>query len=406
MTTLGAELCGRGHRVTLFGALDIKRKVVAAGLDFRALGAVDYPEGSVSQQLSRLGNLSGLAALKLTINQLQEGARVVLDEAPGVMSDMRIEALLVDQVSAEGGTVADILGIPYLTVCNALILNQEPRVPPALTLWPYTSSWAGVLRNLIGYTVINRLSQPVQGVINQHRQRWGLPLYNNINDSCSKLVQLSQQPKEFEFPRHALAEYFHFTGPYINQATREPIAFPFEKLTGQPLIYASLGTLHNQHFNIFNCIAAACLGLNVQLVISFGGIGNQVTLQKLPENSIIVEYAPQLELLQKAALAITHAGMNTVLEALSNGVPLVAIPIATDQKGVAARVLWSGTGEIISFERLSVSKLKAAIQLVLANKSFKTNTTKVKEAIDRAGGVSHAANIIELAISTGKPVVR
>jgi len=38
---------------------------------------------------------------------------------------------------------------------------------------------------------------------------------------------------------------------------------------------------------------------------------------------LVVEYAPQLELLAKARLTITHAGLNTVLDSLSNGVPLV-----------------------------------------------------------------------------------
>lgn len=61
------------------------------------------------------------------------------------------------------------------------------------------------------------------------------------------------------------------------------------------------------------------------------------SLPELPGNPIVVNYAPQLELLKIADLTITHAGVNTTLESLSNGVPLVAIPITNDQPGVAAR---------------------------------------------------------------------
>lgn len=64
--------------------------------------------------------------------------------------------------------------------------------------------------------------------------------------------------------------------------------------------------------------------------------------------SIVVEFAPQLELLKCAALCITHAGLNTALECLSNGLPMVAIPITNDQPGVAARSEWMGTGEMVS----------------------------------------------------------
>ncbi|WLT39734.1 hypothetical protein NON20_10065 [Synechocystis sp. B12] len=66
----------------------------------------------------------------------------------------------------------------------------------------------------------------------------------------------------------------------------------------------------------------------------------------LPGNPLVVNYAPQLELLQRTALTITHAGLNTTLECLNNAVPMVAIPIANDQPGVAARIAWAGVGNL------------------------------------------------------------
>jgi UDP:flavonoid glycosyltransferase YjiC (YdhE family) len=47
MTTLGHELQRRGHRVTVFGLLDIQPNVVSAGLSFWTLGETDYPLGSL-----------------------------------------------------------------------------------------------------------------------------------------------------------------------------------------------------------------------------------------------------------------------------------------------------------------------------------------------------------------------
>jgi UDP:flavonoid glycosyltransferase YjiC (YdhE family) len=93
------------------------------------------------------------------------------------------------------------------------------------------------------------------------------------------LAQISQQVAEFEFPRTALPEVFHFTGPLYDTAGREPTAFPYEKLTEQPLIYASMGTLQNRSQQIFTMIAEACLGLDAQLVISLGGSSSPNSLQ-------------------------------------------------------------------------------------------------------------------------------
>ena len=45
---------------------------------------------------------------------------------------------------------------------------------------------------------------------------------------------------------------------------------------------------------------------------------------------IVVNRAPQLELLKRATLCITHAGLHTTLEALARGVALAAIPVTND----------------------------------------------------------------------------
>jgi MGT family glycosyltransferase len=166
-----------------------------------------------------------------------------------------------------------------------------------------------------------------------------------------------------------------------------------------------MGTLQNRLIWVFQTIASACEVLDAQLVISLGGSAKPESLPDLPGNPLIVEYAPQLKLLEKATLMITHAGMNTTMECVKNGVPMVAIPVANDQPGVAARIAWTGAGEVLPLSRLNVPRLRAAIQQVLTQDSYKNNATRLQAAINRAGGVRRAADIVEQAISTNKPVL-
>lgn len=153
-------------------------------------------------------------------------------------------------------------------------------------------------------------------------------------------------------------------------------------------------------------IAEACHGLDVQLVIALGGGCTPESLPDLPGSPLVVGLAPQLDLLQRSTLTITHAGMNTTLESLSNGVPMVAIPIANDQPGVAARIAWTGTGEVVPLKRLSVSRLRRAIKQVLTEDSYKKNALSLQASIQRAGGARKAADIVEQVIATGKSVTR
>ncbi|WP_417731669.1 glycosyltransferase [Rosistilla oblonga] len=131
------------------------------------------------------------------------------------------------------------------------------------------------------------------------------------------LHRVSQQPAELEFPRSDLLERFHSTGPFHNDVGRTPIEFPFDQLTGQPLVYASLGTIHGNMNKLFHQIAEACTSLDVQLVISLGGSMEGESIPSYPGSPLVVRYAPQIDLLDPAALTITHGGMNTTLECLT-----------------------------------------------------------------------------------------
>lgn len=406
MLSLGKELIKRGHRVTLFGILDAKSKTVAAELEFQIIGKEKFLAGAVAKFFTQQRQATGLAAFRYTtINLLTQLAAVMLREAPGLIKAAGVEALLVDQCSWEGGTIADLLGIPFVTICNALMLNIEAGVPPAFTLWKYNPAWWARLRNQVVYMLPNPFTKPIQDLIYRYRQECKLTPYSGLNDAFSQLAQLSQTPAEFEFPRKELPPWFHFTGPYDSSASWKRIPFPYEKLTGKPLIYAAMGTLQNHRIDIFQKIASACEELDAQLVISLGIPDQPESLPKFAGNPLIVGYAPQLELLKKAALGITHAGMNTAMACLSNGVPMVAIPVTDEQPGIAKRIAWAGVGEVVPLKQLSVKRLQKTVKQVLREDFYKQNALRLQGAVQRSGGVNRAIDIIEKAVSTGKPVL-
>jgi UDP:flavonoid glycosyltransferase YjiC (YdhE family) len=78
----------------------------------------------------------------------------------------------------------------------------------------------------------------------------------------------------------------------------------------------------------------------------------------------------QIELLKRPALCITHAGLNTALESLAQGVPMVAIPIGYDQPGVAARIAHHGVGEFVEIGDLTVRHLAELIRTVLNTPAY------------------------------------
>jgi MGT family glycosyltransferase len=402
--TLGRALKNRGYNVSLIAKPDGQYKAKAAGLNFLPLGEKIYPTGSMAQQTARLGEMSGTDGLHYTIELFTEYAQTILREAPDVIRAAGIDALVVDEVTGAASSVAEALGLPFVTISNAC-LQAESSIPPPFTCWSYDPSPAGCERNRGFYARFAQLLLPYRSMTNAYRREWGLPRVNALSEYLSPLAQITQQPAFFDFPRRELHPCFHYTGPFHDDLSGDAVEFPFDKLNGKPLIYASMGTVQNRLGYIFEMIANACAGFDAQLVISLGCHDQSVPCY-LPGNPLVVPYAPQLALLQRATLVITHSGLNTVLETLSQGVPMVAIPITNDQPGVAARLAYIGAGMVVPLDELNVVRLRDAIQQVLTDKKYQRSAQMAQQEIRQINGVQQAADIALQALTTRNPVPR
>jgi MGT family glycosyltransferase len=251
--------------------------------------------------------------------------------------------------------------------------------------------------------MLSRFANRLFKAVNRKRTEWGIEPLKKWPDALSSLAQIAQLPAALEFEidhRHPL---LHYTGPFVDAGQRPKIDFAWDRLDGRPLVYASLGTLQNGSKRIFRVIAEACAGLPVQLVLSLGGGIGPDQLGVLHGDPLVVKYAPQLELVKRAAAVITHAGINTTLESLSEGVPLVCIPIGNDQPGVASRVAMRGAGVVVPWRRLSAKRLRSAVRAVLEDASYRRAARRVQTAIQQADGLNRAADIIEDVLKIRQP---
>ena len=224
----------------------------------------------------------------------------------------------------------------------------------------------------------------------------GIELNRDGYNTTSKLAWITQTPKQFDFQSAHWPTEFHHTGPFVDESTRAEIDFPWNELTGEPLIYASMGTLQNGLVDVFREICAATTKYkNMQLVLSIGNNMDKQKIGTLPKNAIVVKNAPQVELLKRASLCITHAGCNTVLESLMYGVPQIAIPIAHDQPGIARRIVENGTGLYMALENLTAKGLATLIDEILSNGAYRESARKLQESIAQCNGLSAAANLLE-----------
>jgi zeaxanthin glucosyltransferase len=401
MTTLARKLKARGHDVVFLSVPDTEPFVRAAELPFIAFCENDFPVGSLAKSMAALSKLQGQAALEMAIKSVANAMESAFRNLPRTLRDTNVDALVLDESQRGLGAVPLHLGMPYVHVSNALPFDFSGNTPVCTFDWQHETTPEALARNQAGVRSLLQTYEPITSVAHAYAKKVGLDVdWTDPFATISKLAWLTQMPEEFDFKISHWPAQFRYTGPFHDGLGRIESDFPWNRLTGEPLIYASMGTLQNGLESVFTSIAEA-VGARpgMQLVLSIGPSLDPEKISSLPANSIVVKNAPQIELLKRSTLCITHAGLNTALESLTQGVPMVAIPVSIDQPGVAARIAYTKTGAYVSLRELSTSRLSTLIDDVLGNPKYRQNANKMREAIVRTNGLEKAADLLEQAFN-------
>ncbi|GAA2133087.1 glycosyltransferase [Kitasatospora kazusensis] len=364
-----AELAARGHPTAWAGLPELLGPL--AGPD-AAVFPCEVPDSGPGGTAQRPPELRGPAALKF----LWEDFLVPLAEAmaPGVAAAVqrfRPDVLLVDQQAVAGALVAERLGLPWATSATT-----SAEFTGALDGMPLVDAWiSGLLTGLRG-----RIGDPA---------RTGDPRF-------SPYLTLAFTTPELTGPVTGKAGPIRCVGPAV-AARRTGPPFPWQWLDpGRATVLVTLGTANTDTGEAFLTACREALRARagrLQAVIVDPGA---VLGSPAPDPDVLVlPSVPQLELLERAAAVVCHAGHNTVCEALWHGVPLVVAPIRDDQPVVAGQVVAAGAGVRVRFGRTGAARLGQALDAVLDDPAHRDAARRVGASFRAAGGATRAADHLE-----------
>jgi zeaxanthin glucosyltransferase len=299
------------------------------------------------------------------------------------------------------------LGMPYAILSNALHFDYSGYTPLCVYGWRHENTPEAVKRNRQGVSKFTQMLIRSNAEVIAQAEKAGIKAnWEDPSSLFSDRPWITQCPREFDFESSHWPDQFHYAGPFHDGKGRLDFPFPWDRLTGEPIVYASMGTVQVGNADLFSAIAAAVSKhKGLQLVLAIGNVLRPEQIGSVPNNAIVVNNAPQLELLKKASVCITHAGFNTVLEALTQGVPQIAIPLTNDQPGVAARIADKKTGQTTSLDGLDASNLSRLLDEVLNNPTYRDNSHSIQKAIAKKNGLSVAADLLERALGlTHNPI--
>jgi MGT family glycosyltransferase len=188
-----------------------------------------------------------------------------------------------------------------------------------------------------------------------------------------------------------------FVGPALTD--RQPVegiskSGPlWELLTSdRPSVLVSLGTIDPASGSRFYASTVEALeGSEVQALL----VAPRELVGAVPKNIVVADWVPQLAVLDHVDAVVSHAGYNTVVEALAKGLPQVVAPIAFDHPVNAERVVACGAGERISYRRAKAVQIAEAIDTVLTVPSYRDAARQLQGSFRAAGGAMAAADHLE-----------
>ena len=289
---------------------------------------------------------------------------------------MGVDALVLDTYLFYAELVPLSLGMPYVHVSNALHFDCSGYTPLPVYDWPHETGPEAIERNRKGVAdFLNIVNKPTEereltlsgldskstGKIPEPRSRSSLGSPKSRKSSISRVL--------IGRPNCAILDHSMTAWP---NRCRIPMG-TIDWRTPHLRIDGNTAEPCGQRFP-HNCGSHLQVSRMCRLVLSLGEHVDPKEIGPLPTSAITVKWAPQLELLKRASVCITHAGLNTVLEALAQGVPRVAIPVTNDQPGVAARIADKKTGLVAPLKDLTAPRLSGLVDEVLTDPRFRNDS--------------------------------
>lgn len=376
MLPVAAELVRRGHAVRFYsfggagGLPDFSDRIEKTGAEFVPCDAY-MPEVSAEE-------VAGLKRVSITEMTVQS-IRITL--AMDAFLDAEFKTFQPDVVYTDSACFWGKLNawkhhVPMVVSTSTFAFNQLSS--------QYMKRPPGELADMI-------FGLPRIGRALKSMEPYGYKVKNPLTlvQSDNKTDSVVYTSRRFQPYAGSFSGHYAFVGPSVFSD-----AVPDKKKV-RPLVYISLGTVINDRPDFYGKCFEALKDLDVDVLISCGNAVDREKLGVPPANFELQAYVNQLDVLSRADVFITHCGMNSVSESLYMAAPMVLYPQTGEQAAVAKRAAELGAGVMLKDD--SASGIRAAVQKILDNASYRDAAAACSRDFRACSGPSGAADFIESA---------
>lgn len=365
------ELRRRGHEVAWVA------HEAALGHLLGPEGAKVFPAGDAFldtsvELMSRHDALKGAASLKFVWEDFLVPLAVTMaDPVRHAVDAFEPDVVVSDQHAFAGGIVATERGLPWAVSASTTAELLDPLMAGATKV----AAW---------------FQDQLRGLYDQ----LGLPQLAEagFDPRFSPQLVIQYSTPELVGPVQRDLASVVFVGPALRPAAAA-VPFPWEWLERHERhVLVSLGTLvQGKGLRFLTRAMEAAAGQPYGAVV----VGDPEVLPPAPDNVLVRPFVPQLELLPRMDAVVSHGGQNTAAEALLHGVPLACAPVRLDQPITTAQVVAAGAGRRLSFARATAAEIRAAVDALLHDPSYRAAAARIGDSFRSAGGAPAAADRLE-----------
>ncbi|XP_004419184.1 PREDICTED: UDP-glucuronosyltransferase 2B31-like [Ceratotherium simum simum] len=306
------------------------------------------------------------------------------------LQESRFDLILSDPIGPCGELLAEILKTPLVYSLRFTPGHNIEKYSGGL---PFPPSYVPVVMSELSdqMTFMERVKNMIYVLYCDfwfqifNEKRWD-QFYTEVLGRPTTLSELMRKAEmwlirnywDFEFPRPLLPHFKYIGGYHCKPAKPLPKEMEeFAQSSGENgIVVFTLGSMvNNMTEDRANVIASALAQIPQKVIWRFDG--------KKPEtlgpNTRLYKWIPQNDLLGhlKTKAFITHGGANGIYEAIYHGIPMVGIPLFSDQPDNIARMKIKGAAVKLDFHTMSSTDLLNAMKTVINDPSYKENAMKL-----------------------------
>jgi zeaxanthin glucosyltransferase len=288
-------------------------------------------------------------------------ARAVLD----IVDRVRPDQVLVDHLAFSARIGLAAAGVPH----GDVVLGHPSALPVGDEVYGFPSAWPAAFDPPEDeLAALHRLCCDVRDAFTAEWNaalRALAPAAPESADAFAEhgdLLMLNYPAALHDPARTALLPPHAFLGSSVRSELATDDVREWLAADDEPVVYVSFGSFLSARGDVLATVLEALRPLGLRVAAA---TGSATGLPDVPRDWLLRSYLPQVALLDRAAVLVTHGGNNSVTEALTAGVPMVVLPFSTDQFAGAAAVEAAGLGIALDPSAVTPSEVAAAVRAVL-----------------------------------------